>query len=114
MSLARNKAHRIDKLPTYVIKDSAPVITPSTTSIIIASLTTSTSPRDWKIAEVSPILKEGDFEDAGNNRPISLWPILRARKISEFHLARWATNSQVLLVPGKFPSCPSFELINNS
>ena len=33
-------------------------------------------PEDWKIAEVSPILKEGDFEEAGNNRPISLLPIL--------------------------------------
>ena len=35
-----------------------------------------TFPRDWKIAEVSPILKEGDFQEPGNNRPISLLPIL--------------------------------------
>ena len=33
-------------------------------------------PEDWKIAEVSPILKEGDFEEAGNNRPTSLLPFL--------------------------------------
>ena len=75
-SLARNKAPGIDKLPTHVIKDTAPVITPSTTSIIIASFTTTTFPRDWKIAEVTPILKESDFEEAGNNRPISLLSIL--------------------------------------
>ena len=35
-----------------------------------------TFPGDWKIADVSPILKEGDFEEAANNRPISLLPIL--------------------------------------
>ena len=75
-SLAANKAPGIDKLPARVIKDSAPVIIPSITSIINTSLTTSTFPADWKIAEVSPILKEGDFEEAGNNRPISLLAIL--------------------------------------
>ena len=75
-SLATNKAPRIDKLPARVIKDSAPIIIPSITSIINTSLTTSTYPGDWKIAEVSPILKEGDFEEAGNNRPISLLPIV--------------------------------------
>lgn len=30
-------------------------------------LITGTFPRDWKSAEVSPILKGGDFEEAGNN-----------------------------------------------
>ena len=44
--------------------------------VINASLTTTMFSADWKIAEVSPILKEGDFEEAGNNRPISLLPIL--------------------------------------
>ena len=38
----------------------------------------------------------------------------RARKISEFHLARWASNSQVLLVRGSSPLAQVFELINNS
>ena len=75
-SLATNKAPGIDKLPARVIKDSAPVIIHSITSIINTSLITSTFPEDWKIADVSPILKEGDFEEAGNNRPISLLPIL--------------------------------------
>ena len=35
----------------------------------------------WKIAEVIPILKSGNFEDPCNNRPISLLPILS--KVSE-------------------------------
>ena len=65
------------QVKTHAIKDSVPGIIPSITSIINSSFsTTSTFPRDWKIAEVSPILKEGDFEEPGNNRPISLLPIL--------------------------------------
>ena len=35
-----------------------------------------TYPGDWRIAEVWPVLKEGDFEQPSNNRPISLLPIL--------------------------------------
>ena len=58
------------------VKDSAPGVIPSITAIINSSFTTSTFPRDWQIAEVSPILKQGDFEEPGNNRPISLLPIL--------------------------------------
>ena len=74
--LSRNKAPGIDKLPTRAIKDSAPGIIPSITAIINSSFTTSTFIRDWKIAEVSPILKEGDFEEPSGNRPISLLAIL--------------------------------------
>ena len=66
-----------DKLPTRAIKDSAPGTIPSITSIINPSFsTTGTFPRDWKIVEVSPVLKEGDFKEPGNNRPISLLPVL--------------------------------------
>ena len=38
----------------------------------------------------------------------------RAQKIFEFHLARWATNSQLLLVRGTYPLVQVFKLINNS
>ena len=38
-------------------------------------------PKAWKIAEVIPILKEGNSEEPANNRPISLLPILS--KVSE-------------------------------
>ena len=37
---------------------------------------TETFPTLWKMAEVTPILKNGDHEKANNNRPISLSPIL--------------------------------------
>ena len=74
--MSTNKAPGIDKVPIRVIKDSLPAILPSITSIINASFKLSTFPSCWKIAEVTPILKDGDREIPSNNRPISLLPVL--------------------------------------
>ena len=74
--MSRNKAPGIDKVPIRVIKDSLPAILPSITSIINASFQLSTFPSRWKIAEVTPILKDGDHQIPNNNRPISLLPVL--------------------------------------
>jgi hypothetical protein len=74
-SLPENKSPGIDKIPTKVIKDSAPVIVPIITNIN-TSFKTCVFPSDWKFAEIFPILKEGDYEQASNNRPISLLPIM--------------------------------------
>jgi len=41
-------------------------------------------------------------------------PKIRARKIFEFHLARWASNSHILLAQGPSPLAQVFKLINNS
>ena len=71
-----NKAPGIDKVPIRVIKDCLPVIAPWIASIINKSLVNNIFPSAWKIAEVIPILKEGDHEQANNNRPISLLPVL--------------------------------------
>ena len=38
----------------------------------------------------------------------------RARKIFEFHLAHWASNSHILLARGPSPLAQVFKLINNS
>ena len=71
-SMPDNKAPGIDKVPIRVIKDCLPVIAPWMTSIINNSLVNNIFPNAWKIAEVIPIPKEGDHEQANNNRPISL------------------------------------------
>jgi hypothetical protein len=64
-----------------VIKDCLHVILEPLTSIINRSLTTSEFPDAWKIAELIPLLKEGDHEVPSNNRPLSLLNV--ASKVCE-------------------------------
>ena len=75
-SMPLNKSPGIDKIPARVIKDSLPAVLLILTSVINASFATGIFPCSWKMAEVSPILKDGDFEEPNNYRPISLLPIM--------------------------------------
>ena len=75
-AMPSNKAPGIDKVPTRVIKDCLPIILPFVTSIINASLSSSTFPGIWKTAEITPTPKQGNNELPNNNRPISLLPVL--------------------------------------
>jgi len=75
-AMSTNKAPGIDKVPIRALKYSLSAILPSITSIISATFQSSTFPSCWKIAEVTPILKDGDHEIPNNNRPISLLPVL--------------------------------------
>ena len=74
-AMPSNKAPGIDKVPTRVIKDCLPIILPFVTSIINASLSSSTFPGIWKTAEITPIPKQGNHELPNSNRPISLLPV---------------------------------------
>ena len=76
-----NKAPGHDKITAQVLKDSLSPTLPAITCIMNNSFNTRTFARQWKIAEATPVLKSGDFEDPCNNRPISLLPILS--KVSE-------------------------------
>ena len=71
-----NKSPGIDKILMRVIKDSLPAILPTITSIFNATLTSGVFPSAWKMAEITPIPKEGDHEQANNNRLILLLPML--------------------------------------
>ncbi|XP_073228523.1 uncharacterized protein [Porites lutea] len=75
-AIPSNKAPGIDKIPIRVIKDCLNPIVHPITSIVNASFQNCVFPSKWKTAEVTPILKEGDHEQANNNRPISLLPVL--------------------------------------
>ena len=78
-----NKASGIDQIPIRVIKDCLTSILPTLTAIVNFSLSTSTFPAVWKISEVTPIPKDGDHEQAVNNRPVSLLYIPVLSKVCE-------------------------------
>ena len=71
-SLASNKAPGIDRIPIRVIKVSLGSILPVLTSVINTSIATNMSPTQWKLAEMTPIAKDTEYEQASNNRPISI------------------------------------------
>ena len=75
-SIPSNKAPGIDNIPIRVIKDCIAAILPAITSRVNSSLGSLTFPSSWKIAEVVPIPKDGDHQQANNNWPISLLPVL--------------------------------------
>ena len=62
LSLPLNKAPGQDKVKAKVIRDCLQVVLGQLTEIINYSLCPSTFPSDWKVAEVIPLLKEGDHE----------------------------------------------------
>ena len=75
-SMPANKSSGINKMLVRVIKDSLPATLPVITFLINASFTRGNFLRSWKLAVMSPILKDGNHEEPNNNRPISLLPIL--------------------------------------
>ncbi|PFX12931.1 putative RNA-directed DNA polymerase from transposon BS [Stylophora pistillata] len=97
-SRASNKAPGTDKIPPRVLKESAPAIIPSITSIMNSSFNSVVFPSVWKMAEVCPIPKEGDTEEASNNRAISLLPILLkvCEKVALDQLTSYLTEKQRL------------------
>ena len=72
MSMPSYKTPGPDKVSMSVLKDCLPVVLGPITNIINCSFATSTFPDDMKLAEVIPLLKDGDHEVASNNRPLSL------------------------------------------
>ena len=81
LTMPSNKSPGFDKVSMKVIRDSLPVILGPLTNIINCSFITSTFPDEWKIAEVIPLLKDGDKDQPANNRPLSL--LVGASKICE-------------------------------
>ena len=71
-SFGSNKAPGPDKAPVKVIKDALPCIPSTLTEIINSSLLTSVFPSDWKEAEVTALLKDGDHGVPNDNLPVSL------------------------------------------
>ena len=61
-SMPASKSPGIDNIPVRVMKDSLSATLPVITSLINVSFTRGIFPRSWKLAVVSPILKDGNHE----------------------------------------------------
>ena len=93
---SRLKAPGIDKVPDRVLKDSLPIILPFITSIVNASLLSSTFPEVWKAAKITAIPKQGKHELPNNNRPISLLPALSrvCKRVAYSQFVTYLTTSE--------------------
>lgn len=76
LKLNGSKSCGPDKIPARILKDSNDVITPILTQIFNCSLHSGIFPDDWKKARVSPIYKNGEKEECGNYRPISVLSVV--------------------------------------
>jgi len=92
-AMPSNKAPGIDKIPIRVIKDCLNPIVHAITSIVNAFFLTCVFPSKWKTAEVTPIPKDGDHEQANNDRPISLLPVLSKAPFTRVRTTRIKTCS---------------------
>ena len=74
--LDANKAAGPDGLHPRVLKELASVLASPLSQIMQKSLDSHTTPKQWKLAHISPIFKKGDKQLPSNYRPVSLTCIL--------------------------------------
>ncbi|CAB4036376.1 RNA-directed DNA polymerase from transposon X-element, partial [Paramuricea clavata] len=70
--LNSRKSPGLDGISVKLLKDTSDVIAQPLANIFNLSLQTAIFPDEWKIANVSPVFKEGNKTDCGNYRPISV------------------------------------------
>ena len=83
-NLNSKTASGIDNLSARILSYAAPIIAPVITRIINLSITTSTVPKRWKCARVTPLFKGGISNEMNCYRPISILPLLS--KVLERHV----------------------------
>ena len=71
-----NKAPGNDTIYINVLKDCLSSIVYPITSLINSSFATGSFPRQWKQSVIIAVPKNNDHEEAVNNRPISLLPVV--------------------------------------
>jgi len=71
-NLDPNKAPGPDQIPSYILKHCAQEFAPILKVIFTQSLSSSSLPKDWLTANISPIFKKGTRNNPANYRPISL------------------------------------------
>ena len=78
------KATGTDSIGPRLLRFAAPYISDDITYICNQSINSSTFPKKWKEAKVSPLHKNGPHDDVNNYRPISILPVLS--KVLEKHV----------------------------
>ena len=73
--LKQNKASGPDDIPARLLKELNNELSPIFTILFQASVNQGKVPKDWKLANVTPLFKKGDKSDPGNYRPVSLTSI---------------------------------------
>ena len=70
---AVSKSCDLDPIPTWLLKSSLDILSPSITNIVNLSLSNGVMPDQWKRAIVTPLLKKAnlDHEILKNFRPVS-------------------------------------------
>ena len=99
-AMPSNKAPGTDKVTTGVLKTSLPVTLPIITNLINHSFHLITFAESWKLAEVTPLLKDkdGDRDDPSNSRPISLLLVLSkvCERSAHFQLVQFLDENFVM------------------
>ena len=68
------KSSAIDNISSRVMKDALIILIDQFKYILNLSFSTGIFPNSWKIAQITPLPKEGDLACCNNYRPISLLP----------------------------------------
>jgi len=98
-SLNPNKAYGLDNIPTRIMKLCVKEIAPILTVIFVQSLTSGHIPNDWLKANITPVFKKGNRNDANNYHPISLTAVCckMLEHILYHHIAEHLNTYNVLI-----------------
>ena len=86
-----HKAAGPDFITARILKETCHVVAPILKTIFCSSLLTGVVPCDWRSANVIPIYKNGNRQNPGNYRPISLTSLVSKifEKIVAFHITNY-------------------------
>ena len=92
------KSSAIPYINSRVLKDALICLVDQFAFILNLSFETSIFPDDWKIAQITPLAKDGDLTNCNNYRPISLLPLPGkiAEKIAHNKLMYYFENNNLL------------------